>query len=399
MRGLLTLLGSILVVTVIWFWPPGSWFVQDVKLDGQFADWRGRVFLADVEGDAPAGQDLKALYWSTNQNEQLLYFMVERFPPGDDRRPMVERLYFDINANGSYNDKIDKYAEISYQPNREHSGQVKVELFSVRGELLDTYSGGWGEGYLDGGQRLEFSLPMNKLQVYPAQAIRFYLSGIGANVDRLLDEGDNQWAPFPVTVRSKYSIVIACLAWMAITIFLYRNRIWVFYYVWGAVGLCCLLILLLHGSWVEYKLQYETSMIVHYILDYFGIVTRVFDKAPGALLVLIEVDNNWTTIDIDIENSGFLEICIIFSLIMFYPVYRWGRRTVVALSGVVAVYITNLIRLLIVIAVIHRGGRDMSFIAHTIIGRFFFFVFIIALYWTIMTKPTLTKVKEFIKDA
>jgi exosortase family protein XrtG len=395
----MTLLGSILVVTVIWFWPPGSWFVEDCKLDGQFGDWRGRAYLGDEEGDAPEGQDLKALYWSTNQNEQLLYFMLERYPVVNNRSILVERLYFDINANGNYSDKIDKYAEISYQPNREHLGQVKVELFSVQGILLNTYSGSWGEGYLDGGQRLEFSLPMNRLQVYPAQSIRFYLAGIGANVDRLPNEGDNQWAPFPVTVKSKYSIVIVCLTWMAITLFLYRNRIWVFYYVWGAVGLCCLLILLLHGSWVEYKLQYETSMLLHHILDYFGIVTRVFDKAPGALLVLIEVDNNWTTIDIDIENSGFLEVCIIFSLVMFYPVYRWGRRTVVALSGVLVVYVINLIRLLIVIAVIHQGGRDMSFIAHTVIGRFFFFIFIIALYWRIMTKPTLTKVREFIKDA
>ena len=399
MRGLLTLLGSILVVTVIWFWPPGSWFVEDCKLDGHFEDWQGRAFMADIEGDSSPGQDLKAIYWSTNQNQEILYFMVERVSPGEARGPFVTRLYFDINANGSYNDKIDKYAELSYQPNSEHSGQVKVELFSVQGELLRTDDGTWGEGYLDGGRRFEFLLPMNKMQVYPAQPIRFYLAGIGANVDRLPDESDNQWAPFPVTVKSRYAIVITCLVWMAITLFLYRNRIWVFYYVWGAVGLCCLLVLLFHGSWVEYQLEHHTSMLLHYILSYFGITTYVFDKSPGTLLVLIKLGNTWTTIDIDIENSGFLELCIFFTLAIFYPVYQWGKRMVVALSGVIAVYIINLIRLLVVIAVIHSGGRNMNFIAHTIIGRFVFFILIIALYWTLMTKPTLAKIGGFVKDA
>ncbi|MDD4802864.1 MAG: hypothetical protein PHF24_07980, partial [Syntrophomonas sp.] len=353
MKGLLALLGTIMAVTIIWFWPPGSWFVDDIKLDGHFDDWRGRSFLADVQGDSGSGEDLKSIYWTTNQNEQVLYFMVERYPSVNTRLPMSARLYFDINANGSYDDKIDKFAELNYQPNKEYSGQVKIELFSINGDLLGNYSGLWGEGYLDGGKRFEFVLPMNKLQVYPAQAVRFHLTNIGLNADRLPDHSDNQWAPFPVTVKSKYSIVIVCLIWIAITLFLYRHRIWVVYYVWAAVGLACLLVLLFHGSWVEYKMQYETSMLVHYLLNYFGIVSHVFDKSPGALLVFIKLDNNWTTIDIDIENSGFLEVCIIYSLVIFYPTYRWSKRITLATIGAVAVYIINLFRLLIVIAAIY----------------------------------------------
>jgi len=399
MKKLLTFLTCLLVVTVIWFWPPGTWFVPDFRLDGHFEDWRGRALLPDAQGDAAEEQDYKEIYWDTNQNEQVLYFMVARFVPGNPRSPLVGHLYFDINANGTYGDKIDKYAEFSYQPDSEHSGQVKVDLFTVQGSFIDCYCGAWGEGYLDGGQRFEFSLPMDKLQIYPAQPIRYYLSGIGSGTDRLPDINDNQWSPFPVTVKSRYSLAIVCLIWLAITLFLYKHRIWVLYYVWGAVGLSCLLILLFHGSWVEYRLEHYTGILLHHILNYFGITTYVFDKSPGTLLVLIKLDSNWTTIDLDIENSGFLEVCIIFGLAVFYPVYQWSKRILVALGGVITVYIINMIRLMVVIAAIHSWGRDMSFIANTIIGRFIFFILVIALYWTIMTKPTIRKIGEHVKNA
>jgi hypothetical protein len=281
MKRLLGLGLAILIVTVIWFWPPGTWFVPDCQLDGKFSDWRGRANLADEQENKASANDWRYLYWTTNPNEQNLYFMIERFASPNAREGMTARLFFDINANGSYTNKIDRYAEISYRPNQEHAGEVKVELFTVQGDLIGTYGGSWGEGYLDGGRRCEFALPMNKLQVYPAQSIRFYLTSIGERADRLPDSQDNQWSPFPVTVKSKYTIVIASMVWLAVTLFLYRHRNWVFYYVWGAIGLSCLMILLFQGSWVEYHLEHQTSMLLHNTLKNFDIVTYVFDKSRG----------------------------------------------------------------------------------------------------------------------
>jgi len=183
------------------------------------------------------------------------------------------------------------------------------------------------------------------------------------------------------------------------TVFFYEHRIWVFYYVWAAVGMSCLLVLLFHGSWAEYYIEHQTSLILHHILKFFDIVTYVFDKAPGTLLVLIKLDSNWTTIDIDIENSGLLEVCIIFGLIAFYPVYKIGKRLLIAVVGVVSVYIINLLRLVVVISLIHWGGRNWSFVAHTVVGRLIFFILVIALYWQLMTRPTLKKLGEYIKNA
>jgi exosortase/archaeosortase family protein len=88
-----------------------------------------------------------------------------------------------------------------------------------------------------------------------------------------------------------------------------------------------------------------------------------------------------------------------FRLVMFYPVYKWSKRIWVGLIGIAIVYIINYVRLLAVIIMIHSFGRNMSFFAHAVIGRFIFFVLIIALYWQLMTKPTLVKIGENVKDA
>jgi len=397
MKRLLVLGGCILVVLLIWIGAPGSRLLQSCKIDGQFDDWRGRAYLSDPKVDGPPGQDYKAIYWNTNLNEHKLYYMIEMYPGSAEEKIENYRLYFDINNNGSYKDVLDKYAELTYKPGS--GNRVDVRLCSVTSKTLSTYGGNWGETLLDGSRRFEFAIPMDDLQVYPAQIIRFYLTGIGGdNLDRLPDNGDIQWAPFPVNVQSKTNILIAGLIWLLITVFFYRQRIWVFYYIWGAVGLCCLIILFSRGSLIEYWLEQRTSYILHYILSYFGVVTYIFDKAPGTLLVLIKLDNNWTTIDIDMENSGFLEMCICMGLIIFYPLYGWAKRSVVAFVGIVTIYVINLFRIVLVILTIHAGGREMSFIAHTLVGRTIFFALVVALYWELLTRPSLRKIAEYVKN-
>lgn len=398
MKRILLVIGFFLAILGIWYWPPGSWMVSKLEVDGQFGDWQGRAFLSDAEDDGTAGQDFEKVCWGTNANQQKLYFMIERYLPAGEA-PMNCRLFFDINGNGSYQDRIDKFLEISYKPGSGERGRVSVHLYSIEGNLLASYGGRWGEDGRDGGRRFEFGVPMKDLNVYPAQPLRFYLCGIGSAADCLPDNGDIQWAPFPVAVKDRLPIAVFCLFWLVITVMFYHHRIWIFYYIWAVVGCTFLLVLLLHGSLVEYKLGYQTALVLHYLFGYFDVITYVFDKAPGTLLVLIKVDNSWTTMDIDIESSGLLEACVLLALVLFYPAFSPGKRVLFSLGGVAAVYVINLFRLVLVIAAIHWGGRNMYFVAHTLLGRLFFFVFIVALYWQILTRPSLKKVREYLDNA
>ncbi|MFZ5634890.1 MAG: exosortase family protein XrtG [Bacillota bacterium] len=383
----------------IFFLPAGSWAAEKFKLDGRFDDWKGRAFLSDGQGDGRQGEDFKAIFWGTNENDHRLYFMIERYEPAGVGSSFTCRLYFDIDGNDRYEDNIDKYAEVVYKIDHIDNGEVTVALYTVTGRSLANYRGKWGEGIREGGRRFEFYIPMEELNIYPAQPVRFYLSGIGGGADRLPDRGDNQWAPFPVEVKSRLAIAIAFLIWLPVVFIFRRHRIWIFYYMWGAVGFTFFLILLLRGSVAEYQLEHQAGMILHYLLNYLDIKTYVFDKAPGTLLVLIEVDNSWTTIDIDIESSGLLETCIFLGLLLFYPLYTPTRRILFSVAGIVSIYAINVLRLMLIIMIIHWGGRSMIFIAHTLLGRLFFFFLIIALYWHVFTRPSLMKARENVENA
>lgn len=397
-RWIYGLAACALMVLFVWLWPPGTWLVPDCQLDASFSDWRGRAHVTDPEGDAEAGHDFKNISWATNENDSRLYFMIERDSPEPATIPMEFRIYMDINGNGKYTNRVDKYAQISYLPRNQVRGDVYVYLYAMSGELKGRYNGIWGEGTGEGASRFEFAIPMEDLGLYPGQAMRYYLSDVSNRYDRLPDQGDIQWAPFPLVPKSRTAIAITCLVWFGITVFFYKHRLMFFYYVWGSVGLCCVMVLLFCASFVEYRMEYLTTLFLHNTLGYLDIVTYVFDKAPGTLLVLIKIDTSWTTIDIDIENSGLVEMCIIFSLIVFYPVHNWRKRIGYALSGVVGVYLINLLRLAIVIVLIHWGGRNMSFIAHTLFGRLVFFILIVALYWQLITKPSLEKIKRNVQN-
>ncbi|MDH7479739.1 MAG: exosortase family protein XrtG [Syntrophomonadaceae bacterium] len=368
-----------------------------IVLDGSFGDWEGKALLANDPAAGVKGRDFKALLWSTNQNERKLYFMVEMYPGSGSS--LLSRLYFDINNNGSYEDPVDKFAQMVLQPQPGRTLEVTVELYQVSGALLKTYQGSWGLTNENGGRQFEFAIPMSDLGVYPAQPIRFYLSGLGGGADRLPAEGDNLWSPFPVIVRSRLGTLAFFLAWLVVALMLRRSKIWVFYYIWGAVGFTYIAVLFLRGTFFEYQLEQWTGLILHQVLGHFGIVTYVFDKAPGTLLVLIKVDNSWTTIDIDIESSGMMEMCILSGLIMFYPLHTVPKRVLFTVAGLATVYAANLVRLITVVSVIHWGGRNMYFLSHTLVGRLVFFLLVIAVYWEVFTRPSLKKAKEKVENA
>lgn len=398
MRRIIGITAFFLVLLFNLFLPELSWSTEAIKLDGRFEDWKGRALLKDTEGDGRSGEDFKAVFWDTNENEERLYFMVERHNPADADAGLTCRLYFDINNNGIYEDSVDRYAEVVYRPG-DVNGEVEVALYAVSGSVLSNYRGRWGEGTWDGSSRFEFYIPMDVLNIYPAQPVRFYLSGNGIGSDRLPDQGDNQWSPFPVVVKSKIAIAVAALLWLPAVIILRRHRIWIFYYILGAVGFTFFLILLLRGSFVEYQMEYQAGMVLQSLLGFLNIKTFVFDKAPGTLLVLIEVDNSWTTINIDIESSGILETCIFLGLTLFFPLNSQARRVLYSLAGIVSIYVINIIRLVLIITIIHWGGRNMIFVAHTLLGRLFFFFLIIALYWYVFTVPSLKKAREHKENA
>lgn len=188
--------------------------------------------------------------------------------------------------------------------------------------------------------------------------------------------------------------LVAIAVWAAIGYYLYKNRIWIFYYIWTAVGLTIISILLLRGSVVEYTIEQWTGLILHHSLGWVGIHTAVFDKSPGTVLVLLAIENTWTCIDIDIECSGLLESCVLLGLLWFFPISSFKQKIKQTIMGLAALFIINLIRLYTIVAVISAYGRNAMYIAHTLIGRLVFFFLAVMVYWYLFTRPSLSQARR-----
>lgn len=187
------------------------------------------------------------------------------------------------------------------------------------------------------------------------------------------------------------AVLLGALVWLALVLIMRRNRIWLFYYLIAAVGFCFGVVLicrnLLPG---ESLLAMATAIGTHWLASLLNIPTRVFPAAPGLLLVLVIVQQSgWTALQVGLESSGLLEMAVLAGLVLFYPGMPLQRRVMALAAGLAATYVANILRVLLIVAVLHYAGKDALLLAHTFLGRAFFFAVTLAIYWFVMTRPTL----------
>lgn len=177
--------------------------------------------------------------------------------------------------------------------------------------------------------------------------------------------------------------------WLLSYLFLRRARAWLLAYMIGTVGFTLLLVYAFRGSAVEALVERSSAVGAHYLSSWIGIPTRVFVNAPGTLLVLIVYQKiGWTAIEIDIECSGLLEFTVFTGLVLFFNGFTWKYRASVLPVGLAATFAMNIVRIVIIVATIHFGGKSAIYIAHTIVGRAIFFLMVIGLYWYVFTRAT-----------
>jgi uncharacterized membrane protein len=169
-----------------------------IALDGHFDDWAGMPCVPDPLGDiALRDLDLINLCFATNPGDESAFFMAERSSQ-NSRDSLDLNLYIDTDNNGNYNAPNDRLAVIHYDLKNKWS-RVDVNLYDGTGAFLSTIANNadWGEGWSEGGSRVEWGIPFAALGINPQQAIRlFMVSTDGAHTfDRLPDAGDIQWSP------------------------------------------------------------------------------------------------------------------------------------------------------------------------------------------------------------
>ncbi len=186
------------------------------------------------------------------------------------------------------------------------------------------------------------------------------------------------------------------ILWTAVVAFLRYSRSWLLFYVIGAVGCAYWLILVFSNAFgLEPYLAHSVAWMVHTASNLVGIPTRIFEGAPGVLLVLVIFqDIGWTVLQVGIESSGLLEISVLVSLLLFYPGWSISRRVVMIISGGIAMWCANVIRMLVIVIMLNQFGKEALVLAHMYIGKAVFFVLVIAIFWTIITRTTLKDLRQ-----
>jgi exosortase family protein XrtG len=186
-------------------------------------------------------------------------------------------------------------------------------------------------------------------------------------------------------------LILLFAGWLAVVVFTRRFRIWLVYYVVGTVGAAYWLVffigeVLRAESW----LAYSVAWTVHIVSNGIGIPTQIFENAPGLLLVMVVVQNvGWTVLQVGVESSGLLELCVLTSLLAFYPGWSLRRRAGAILAGDVAIWVANIIRMLIIVIMLNRLGKDALVLAHVYVGKMVFFLLAVGIFWYLITSLTL----------
>lgn len=184
------------------------------------------------------------------------------------------------------------------------------------------------------------------------------------------------------------TVLIIVVFWAAFLAFFRVNKIWVFYFIWGAVGFTLISIFTLSNSYFETLLSHTAINIITAFNHYFGIPVHPFAGA-GTVLMTSSRISGYTSLEIGTECSGLLECSVFVGLILFYPVISGPRKVLSLVVGCMLIYFINLVRIELIISSIYLWGRETIFLAHTVLGRGVFFFMMIGLYWFFFTKNTL----------
>lgn len=193
------------------------------------------------------------------------------------------------------------------------------------------------------------------------------------------------------------AVIIIFPIWIALVLVFRKHRQWLLYYLIAAFGLTVQLVLLAEYFGLDQILVNIASFHVHLVSKYlFGIPAELLSNGRFQLTL---VSGETNILKLGIECSAVLESSVLFSLVLFYPIYNWRQKILRITFGLILTYIINIARLMIIVLMAYKFGSDYIFFAHAGVARIFFFVSELFLYWYLMTKPTLRKVGERIAQS
>lgn len=185
----------------------------------------------------------------------------------------------------------------------------------------------------------------------------------------------------------KWIIFIMLFLWLYLLTVLKRGKLYFGFFSIGSIGLFILL-MLLKPMFTE-----PLTRMIASASSYIGEAMKVTDSYIGNSMVMIQGKGEALGMIVDYECSGIIEIFTYTSLVCFFPVYRWKEKILINLVGISYICLGNIIRVVLISAIVFQWGSGSYYIAHTFVGRVFFYFLSAILYFYTFTKSQVIRQK------
>jgi exosortase family protein XrtG len=181
-------------------------------------------------------------------------------------------------------------------------------------------------------------------------------------------------------------------AWLYLLWVLTRAKLYFWKFLVGSLGLFLFLMVL-----VQPILAQPLARCVAALAGEFGKLTGAYTAYFKYGILYVGTSTGSMTLKIDFECSGIIEIMAFLCLLIFFRVYRLHEKLVVGVMGTASLILANALRITIICLALHYFGTDAYYVAHALIGRIFFYVLTVFLYFYVFTRPQViqTKVGSF----
>ena len=182
--------------------------------------------------------------------------------------------------------------------------------------------------------------------------------------------------------------ILATAVWLYVLHVMSKAKLPAWRFFWGGAGLFILMMV-----FVRPVLTQPLAQGVSALAGFFGRATGTFTPYFKYGTIFVYTPSGPMTLQIDMECSGILEIMAYLALLVFFDIYNLQEKILVALLGIFYILIANAMRIVLICEIIHFGGSGYYFMAHTYIGRIFFYVLSVLLYFYVFTKPHIIKMR------
>ena len=182
--------------------------------------------------------------------------------------------------------------------------------------------------------------------------------------------------------------VVLTVIWLVNLRIFYRVKNQAAFITVGMLGMFVLMMVFVR-PWATQPL----ARIVAALAGFVGRLTGTFTPFFKYGILFVATKNGSITLQIDFECSGIIEIMVYLSILTFYRVYSISERAILSALGFIYIIVANALRIIIIATMIHFGGEDMYYIAHTYVGRIFFYAATIVLYFYVFTKSQVVRMK------